>query len=287
MKYEKKIETFGFVNVDKPSGVTSSFVVNKIKRLTGQPCGHMGTLDPMASGVLPVGVGKATRLFDYFLGKKKRYIAEFLFGATSDTLDTTGEVVVGGRIPSAEEVESVLTKLEGDVMQMPPKYSAKSVNGKRGYDLARAGIEFELSPKKVTIDSVRLLGKGERENTLRFSIDCGAGTYIRSIARDLGTLLETQAIMSGLIRKKSGIFSLQNAVQLDELTEENIEKYILPTEAVLPFERLDFSSNSRIFCGLSQRIEREDGRYKIYRDGVFYGLAEVKKGQVKIKTKLC
>lgn len=287
MKFEKKVKKFGFVCVDKPEGVSSSFVVNKIKKLTGQPCGHMGTLDPMASGVLPVGVGNATRLFEYFLQKQKIYIAEFLFGATSDTLDTTGEVVLGGSIPSAEAIEKIIPSLCGDVLQLPPKYSAKNVGGKRGYELARAGVEFELAPKKIHIEDIRLLGRGARENSFRFLIDCGAGTYIRSIARDMGLALQTNAIMSALKREKSGLFEIANAVPMDGLTEENIESYILPTEEVLPFEKVYFQEENKIFNGVAQTTALSEGSFRAYRGEEFYGVAKVQNGMIKIDTKLC
>lgn len=287
MNYKRTVKKFGFINVLKPSGVTSSFVVNKIKRLTGQPCGHMGTLDPMASGVLPVGVGNATRLFEYFLQKKKTYVAEFLFGATSDTLDTTGEVVLGGKIPKKEQIESVLSSLIGEVEQLPPKYSAKSVGGKRGYDLARAGIEFELQPKRVQIDKIALLGEGKGKNTFRFEIDCGAGTYIRSIARDMGAALGTQAIMSGLERTKSGLFLIADGIPMDELTEENVENAIIPTEDVLPFEKVFLASQNKIFNGVAQRTDLRGGLYRAYQDDVFYGIAQVENGVMKLTVKLC
>ena len=148
---ERKVDTFGFVNVDKPSGMTSSAVVNRVKWLTGLPCGHMGTLDPLAGGVLPVGVGNATRLFEYFLNKQKEYVAEFTFGVTSDTLDSTGELIPGGAVPAAEEIAAVLPRFVGKLSQIPPRYSAKNINGRRGYDLARAGVDFELPPKEVTV----------------------------------------------------------------------------------------------------------------------------------------
>lgn len=283
---EKKKIPLGFVNVDKPSGVNSSAAVNKIKRLTRVASGHMGTLDPLASGVLPVGIGNAARLFDYFLKKRKEYIAEFTFGADSDTLDSTGELVFGGSIPSAREIEKALPSLVGDVMQIPPKYSAKNVNGKRGYDLARAGVDFELPPKQVSIYAVELLGKTS-ENAYNFRIECGGGTYIRSIARDLAAALGTKAVMSALRRTKSGFFEIDRAVPLDELTEENIADYVIPTEAVLPFDRLEFSENNRIFNGIPARTNAADGEYKVYRGGEFYGIVAVADGRAKIKTKLC
>ncbi len=295
MKKPPKIKTFGFLNVDKPSGITSSTVVNKIKWLTGAPSGHLGTLDPLASGVLPVGLGNATRLFDYFLNKKKEYIAEFTFGVSSDTLDSTGALVYGGKIPSKQEIESVLPEFIGEILQMPPKYSAKSVGGKRGYELARAGVEFELTPKKVRIYETQLIGESEStENAYKIRILCGGGTYIRSIGRDLAEKLGTNAVMSYLRRTQSGAFGIENAVPFSFLENdppiEELEKYIIPTESVLPFERLELASPrwEKIFNGVSVPCDRADGEYKFYNlDGSFYGVAEVKEGKAKLKTKLC
>lgn len=294
MKRTEKIKSFGFINVDKPSGIVSSTVVNKIKWLSGVPCGHMGTLDPLASGVLPVGVGNATRLFDYFLEKEKEYIAEFTFGVDSDTLDSTGNLVQGGHVPNETEIEGVLPVLVGEVMQIPPKYSAKNVNGRRGYDLARAGIEFELAPKKVHIFSIDLLGKKEEtEDTYLFKIRCGGGTYIRSIARDMAAALGTKAVMSALRRTQSGIFTLQNAIPFAVLEKdpslEELERYLIPTDRVLPFETLALTEAEmgRILQGQRVKTNQADGIYKIYTTDGFYGLAEVIEGLAKAKTKLC
>ena len=221
MKREGKITKFGFFNVDKPSGIVSSAVVNKLKWLTGVPCGHMGTLDPLASGVLPVGVGNAARLFDYFLDKKKEYVAEFTFGMDSDTLDCTGTLIEGGRIPDEQEIKQVLPTFFGDIMQVPPKYSAKNVNGKRGYELARAGVEFELAAKKVHIYGMDLLGKSEdKENTYRVKIVCGGGTYIRSLGRDIAAALGTKAGMSSLLRTQSGVFTVEKAIPFSLLEKD-------------------------------------------------------------------
>ena len=290
MKREIRVNTFGFINIDKPSGVTSSAIVNKIKWLSGVPCGHMGTLDPLASGVLPVGVGNATRLFDYFLQKQKTYVAEFTFGETSDTLDCTGEVVRGGHVPTEREILEVLPQFIGEIDQIPPKYSAKNVNGRRGYDLARAGIEFELPPKRITVYGIELLGKAEgKDNAYNFKIDCGGGTYIRSLARDIAAACGTSGLMSALRRTKSGIFTLENAVNVEDLTEENIQKMVIPTDTVLPFPVLELTSpkKDKIFDGVAIPTDSPDGEYKFYRDGVFYGIAEVVNGKAKIKTKLC
>ncbi len=293
-KRETKLSRFGFFNVDKPSGILSSAVVNKLKWLTGLPAGHMGTLDPLASGVLPVGVGNATRLFEYFLEKDKEYIAEFTFGVTSDTLDSTGALAYGGDIPTAEEIQSVLPSQIGEIDQIPPKYSAKSVDGRRGYDLARAGVDFTLPAKRVRIDGIELLGKSEdKDNAYRFKIRCGGGTYIRSIARDLATALQTQAVMSGLLRTQSGCFLLPEATpfsffQADPAAEE-LEKLLIPTERVLPFGELPLSERQeeKLYQGQRIAVEQEDGLYKIYKAGDFYGVAEVVDGFAKAKIKLC
>jgi tRNA pseudouridine55 synthase len=287
-----KIHSYGFFNVDKPSGIVSSTVVNKLKWLSGLPCGHMGTLDPLASGVLPVGVGNATRLFDYFLEKEKEYIAEFTFGVDSDTLDSTGTLIYGGHVPGEREIVQLLPTMTGEIMQMPPKYSAKNVNGKRGYELARAGIEFELQPKKIVVHDMQLLGQ-TNENTYRIKIRCGGGTYIRSIARDMAAALGTKAVMSGLRRTQSGIFTLQNAIPFEVLEKdpplEELEKYLIPTDSVLPFETLALTEveMGRILQGQRVKTSVADGIYKIYTADGFYGLAEVLDGLAKAKTKLC
>ena len=280
----------GFINVNKAAGASSAREVAIIKRLTRVPCGHMGTLDPMADGVLPIAVGNAARLFDYFLKKEKTYVATFRFGEHFDTLDTTGSVVQsGGRIPSVEEIEEVIPSLVGEVMQIPPRYSAKNVNGKRGYQLAREGVDFELPPKKVTINSIKLL-RQEDEKCFSFEITCGGGTYIRSIARDMAEQLSTYAAMSALTRTKSGIFTIENAVVSSSLTENNVYDYLIPCDSVLPFESFhpEGVTAKKLLNGLSVDSSLCDGTYKIYtEDENFYGLAVVTGGKIKMRTKLC
>ncbi len=278
----------GFININKASGVSSAREVAIIKKLTGTPCGHMGTLDPMASGVLPVAIGKAARLFDFFLDKHKKYSATFRFGVDSDTLDTTGEIVENaGLVPEYAAVSEVLPQFTGEIMQLPPKYSAKNIGGRRGYELARAGVEFELKPKKVTVYSITLTGRSGNEFT--FDIECGGGTYIRSLARDIAVKLGTRAVMSALVRTQSGIFTIKNAVETSALSCENINSFIIPTESVLPYESISLAEKDefKVFNGLTIPCEKPDGIYKIYRGGAFYGLCEVKQSFLKVRTKLC
>ena len=169
----------GIIPVNKPKGWTSFDVVNKLKyKLKPLKVGHLGTLDPMATGVLLVTVGKATKLFDLMQEKKKTYVATFEFGYETDTLDATGDVQEKSeKIPSLDEIMNVLPKFVGEIDQIPPKYSAKSVNGVRAYDLARQNIDFELKPKKVKIYNIKFLSF--ESGLLKLEIECGAGTYIR------------------------------------------------------------------------------------------------------------
>lgn len=280
----------GFINVNKAAGASSAKEVAVIKKLTHMPCGHMGTLDPMADGVLPVAVGNAARLFDYFLQKKKTYVATFRFGEDYDTLDTTGSVVNGGgRVPTEEEICAVIPSLVGGVMQVPPKYSAKNVNGKRGYELARSGVEFELAPKKVQIDCIKLL-KRQNGNEFVFEIGCGGGTYIRSIARDMAASLGTYAAMSALTRTKSGIFTIENSVSASQLTADNISYYLIPCDSVLPYDSIYVQGRDakKVFNGVPLECGYCDGDYKLYNEERnFYGIASVSGGVLKVRTKLC
>lgn len=279
----------GFINVNKACGVSSAREVAIIKKLTGMPCGHMGTLDPMASGVLPVAIGNAARLFDYFLDKRKKYFATFRFGADSDTLDSTGNVLENvGRIPTKQEIAEILPQFLGAVAQVPPRYSAKNVSGKRGYELARAGVDFSLPPKTVKIYALKVFDN-KLADCYDFEIECGGGTYIRSLARDIAQRLGTRAIMSSLVRTQSGPFLIENAVKSEDLTENNIKNRIIPTESLLPFDSIypDEKTGFKLFNGLTVNCEKPDGIYKIYKNSVFYGLAEVKQSILKVRIKLC
>ncbi|MDE6585560.1 MAG: tRNA pseudouridine(55) synthase TruB [Clostridia bacterium] len=278
----------GFICVNKAQGVSSAREVAIIRRLTKTSCGHMGTLDPMATGVLPVAIGNAARLFDYLSDKRKTYVATFRFGVDSDTLDITGNIIENaGRVPTGAEIESVLKNFTGEIMQVPPRYSAKNIGGKRGYELARAGVEFELAPKKVRVYSIKLIECNNCDYS--FEIECGGGTYIRSLARDIAKSLGTCAAMSALERTKSGYFTINSSVSTDVLTAENVKDYIIPTESVLPYDSIYPTDREafKLFNGLSIPCGRDDGIYKIYNNGGFYGLAEVNNSTLKVRTKLC
>ena len=237
----------GFLNIYKPSGVTSNFVVQKIKkRFHIDKIGHMGTLDPLASGILPIAIGKATRMFDYSLNKTKRYTAIFDFGYTTDSLDITGERTSDvGYVPSREEIIQVTNKLIGEYDQVPPMFSAKNVNGVRAYDLARKGISVELKPNKITIFKLDLLEQIS-DYQYKFDIVCSSGTYIRAIARDLAKMLDTYACMSFLERTETGNFKIDNSIYFDDIIQsDSLEKYLIsPIEAFDYFDKISIDSKA-------------------------------------------
>ncbi len=275
----------GFLNIDKPAGKSSAHIVNIVKRVTGSACGHLGTLDPFATGVLPVGIGNATRLFDYFLTKQKTYRARFRFGVTTDTLDPEGKIAAEGFVPDEEALRAALPSLTGEISQVPPAYSAKSVDGKRSYLRARMGEPIALACKQVTVYAFDLVGQTAKDE-YEFQIVCGAGTYIRALARDLAAAVGTVGYCSMLRRTASGVFTESTAVPPDALTPETWQNYLIPTDSVLPLPVLD-CSDARLYNGLSVPTDAADGLYKLYDEGKFYGLARAADGLLKTGKKLC
>ncbi len=277
----------GFINLIKPEGMSSAYAVGAVKRKFKIPCGHMGTLDPMASGVLPVGVGKASRLFQYLLDKQKTYIAKFRFGVTTDTLDITGKVTDNcSFIPNISQIQEVLGEFIGEIDQVPPKYSAKCIDGKRGYQLARQGVDFELSAKKVNILDIKCLSQ-TGENEFEFKIDCKGGTYIRSLARDIALRLDTLGVMSSLSRTASGVFSIENGVTVEEfIATENAEKYLLPADIAVNFEKLVLTPNQaqKILDGVYEDYGFKDGIYNVYNQTEFWGVGRASEGKLRIEA---
>ena len=281
----------GLISLNKPSGMSSSDAVVKIKKLAHMSrVGHMGTLDPLASGVLIIGVGKATRLFDFYLAKTKTYIATFKFGVLTDTLDSEGVITKDGlRVPSMDEISAVLPSLTGKISQYPPQYSAKSINGVRAYKLARQGIEVELKPKDITINYIKLLDKVSKDE-YTFEIDCSSGTYIRSIARDMGRLLGTEAIMTALIRTRCGVFDINNSIKLEDLTEENIEQQLTTLDMALKDIETYVITNdkdyAKIINGVAITANGEDRQVVVKYNDEILGLGEISLGLLKIKNYL-
>ncbi|MBF0718909.1 tRNA pseudouridine(55) synthase TruB [Staphylococcus sciuri] len=232
----------GILAIHKEVGMTSHDVVFKLRKiLKTKKVGHTGTLDPEVSGVLPICVGKATRVSDYVMESGKSYRAEVTIGMSTTTEDQTGEIVDQKRVDQnlwdKAEIIATLKQLEGDIEQIPPMYSAVKVNGKKLYEYARQNIEVERPVRRVHINSIDLISDIIYENdTCKFEIEveCGKGTYIRTLATQIGALLNYPAHMSHLIRLKSGSFSLEQAIKLDDLREiveqDKLQDVILPLE---------------------------------------------------------
>jgi len=275
----------GFINVLKPVGATASDVTVCLKHILGErKVGHLGTLDPGASGVLPIAIGQATKLFDFLTNKVKRYRAFFTFGKTTDTLDSYGKVTATiNTLPSKSQIQAVLNGFTGEFDQIPPMYSAKSVDGVRAYTLARNGIEVQLKPRRITIYDMRLVAQ-KSADTFVIDIACSGGTYIRSIVRDIAEQLRTVGYMSALIRLSSGCFDIGNAFTLDEI-RENKEQCLLDVMYPLrDVEEYCFDDNlfDDIDCGRKVKCPFDDGYRKIYCKNVFFGLGRNVGGNLKI-----
>jgi len=243
---ESNIFNDSIVLLDKPVGMTSFDTISKFRRLVNiRKVGHSGTLDKFASGLLILGTGKATKLTRYFLESDKKYEALVLLGTETDTCDISGEVFSVKPVESIteEEIKGALNSFLSETSQMPPKYSALKVGGKRASDMARRGEEVSLKERTIKIYEIDSLFIDMDEGTVKFTISCSKGTYIRSIARDLGDKLGCGACLKKLRRLSSGKFSVQSAVTLDEvedsLKKDSEKKFILkPEEALVHFNRM-------------------------------------------------
>ncbi|MFC1617655.1 tRNA pseudouridine(55) synthase TruB [Patescibacteria group bacterium] len=225
------MDPIGFINLNKPTGITSHGAAQKIRKIVGlRRVGHSGTLDPMASGVLVIAVGKATKLVEFLRKDDKTYEAVIRLGVTSDTYDATGQITETPPpvpMPSGGQVNSVLQQFTGEFEQMPPKYSAIKVQGKPAHRRMRQGEDVELEPRPVNIYETKLVEYNFP--LISITVKCSAGTYIRSLAHDIGERLKTGAVLEALHRTQAGDFSINNSVELDSLSPENWSEHILPT----------------------------------------------------------
>jgi tRNA pseudouridine55 synthase len=222
-------QPFGLININKPRGETSRWVVNQVQQLIRPTkVGHAGTLDPLATGVLVVAVGPATRLVEYVQMMRKSYRAEFLLGRVSPTEDIEGDVkeLENPAIPSFGEIEDAAQRLVGEIMQRPPAFSALKVAGKRAYKLARQGNEVVLAERPITVYKFEIVEYDYPR--LVANIECSSGTYVRSLGRDLAELLGTGAVMSVLERTAIGSFTIQDAIELSQIKAQTLTTLLLP-----------------------------------------------------------
>lgn len=255
----------GILNVDKPAGITSHDVVNTVRRVAGQRrVGHAGTLDPMATGVLLVCLGQATRVAEYLMAGRKRYRATIVLGSTTDTYDAEGEIVTSGSRTEFErqEIEAALRGLVGCIEQVPPAYSALKREGQPLYKRARQGEIVELEPRTVEIDEITVLDWASP--ALIVEVACSPGTYIRSLANDLGQRLGSGAYLEALVRLRSGNFGLEEAVSLERLEEAfrygQEEQYMLPVdEALLDLPAIVVDAGAKRRLGQGQPVPARSG----------------------------
>ena len=224
---------FGFINVNKPKGITSHDVVAILRRILKiKQIGHTGTLDPFAEGVLPICIGKATRLIE-FLEDEKAYIGTVQFGKSTDTYDVDGKIInTSEKQITFEDLENALKDFRGEIEQTPPIYSAIKINGKKLYEYAREGKDVEIKPRKVCIQKLEILSFDEIKQQAELYIECSKGTYIRSIANDLGLALQAYGYLTKLVRVKAGKFTLRESIELNKLNskEECLAHLISPLE---------------------------------------------------------
>ncbi len=283
----------GIININKPLGMTSHDVVGRLRRILGiKKIGHTGTLDPDASGVLPMCIGRATKTADMLTAQNKQYIAEVTLGSATTTLDASGEVTETSEVNVDEsDIQSVVTEFVGNIMQIPPMYSAIKIDGKRLYELARDGVEVERKPRPVTIEKIEILSIDLENKKFSMKVDCSKGTYIRTLCDDIGRRLGCLAHMSALIRTRSGRFCIDDAYTLDEvekMAENGNMSFLVPIDKV--FEELPklilSSRRARLMCNGVQISAQGiiDGEiYRVYDEsGSFLTISEAESGLLKI-----
>lgn len=289
----------GVILLDKHEGITSFWAAAQLRRITGEKkIGHTGTLDPMASGVLPVLLGGATKFMELLPSHDKAYRAAFRLGTVTDTLDITGTVLRESPVhASAQDVEAALSAFRGKILQVPPMYSAVSKDGVRLYTLARQGIEIEREAREVEIYSLSTVHADEAAHTYTIDVRCSAGTYIRSLVSDLGEALGCGAVLTALRRTAANGFSVAQAHTLEALkncTQENLQSHVYPVDKVLaPYPAVTVTDKQAVrFCNGGElaadrvRALGADGLYRVYAPGgKFLGLGNLDRAKAQLSVR--
>jgi len=278
----------GIILIDKSKEYTSHDVVAVVKKISKEKVGHTGTLDPIATGVLPLLIGKATGISKYLINHDKTYIATLRLGTKTDTADSEGKTIEEKEIPNIqiEDVKKALKQIIGKQEQVPPMYSAIKVNGKKLYEYARQGKEVEVQPRKIEIYSAKLLEFSKDEAEIVFEVSCSKGTYIRTICEKVADNLNTFGFMKELRRTRVGEFDIHNTIKIEDiknnpkLLEENIitlERFFEDKERIeLNDKELELFLN-----GVKLRINKENNIYKIYNNNKFIGLGVIEENKLK------
>lgn len=288
----------GIILINKEKGCTSHDVVNKVKHIFNEKVGHTGTLDPNATGLLPILVGKGTKLSAYLINHDKEYEVTLKLGIKTDTADSEGKVIneqkVDNSIMQSEKIVKVLDSFIGKQMQTPPIYSAIKINGKKLYEYARKNIEVEIEPRQIEIFSIQLDEINEDEKIICFTVKCSKGTYVRSLCEDIAERLGTIGYMKELNRVKVGIFDIKNSIKIEELdnnkdNEDFLKRNLISIEEL--FIKL-YGENNTIFLsdgklnlflnGVKLKYSLKNGDYRIYNEkNEFIGIGSIQNSQLK------
>ena len=279
----------GIILIDKPQGWTSHDVVGKLRGILHERrIGHSGTLDPLATGLLVVFIGRATRAVEFAEADRKEYVAGLRLGMNTDTQDITGRIISKETdIPDEPEVRIAIERFRGELEQIPPMYSAVKIGGKKLYELARKGESIERKPRHITIFGLEITGRSDNDYIL--DVVCSKGTYIRTLCHDIGAALGCGGCMSSLRRTKSGVYSVDNAYTIAEIQEAadrgEEEKLLLPIDTLFagyPKLSVDADSEKKLKNGCIINTSSPDGRFRVYsEDGEFLLLGDVKDGVMK------
>ena len=278
----------GILIVNKSKGYTSHDIVAKVKKITGEKVGHTGTLDPLATGVLPILIGKGTLCSKYLMNHDKTYKVLLKLGIKKSTGDEEGEIIqeetVDEEILDERNVKIVLNSFLGEQMQIPPIYSAIKVKGKKLYEYARKGQKVEIEPRKITIYDIKLLKINKVSSEIQFEVSCSKGTYIRSLCEDIAQKIGTVGYMKELQRTRVGIFTIEQSVLVEDLTKETIEKYMITIEKLFKdLENIELNEKKlQLFLnGVKLSSDLKDGIYKIYSNQQFIGIGVLKNHLLK------
>lgn len=289
----------GFIYVDKPEGITSFVASAKVRRLFGiKKAGHTGTLDPMATGVLPIAIGHATRFIELIPSHDKAYRAKFILGKTTDTLDITGNVTGEYEVRcTKEDVINALADFRGEIEQIPPMYSAIKKDGVRLYDLARQGIEIERESRKVTVYSLELVSYCEDTAEYEIDCECSSGTYIRTLIADIGEKLGCGGTMTALRRTKANGVTIDKCYTfeaLEKLSQEgNIESAVNSVDSLVVYDKIKvsspqakrFSNGGELDCNRFGG-KKEPGLYRVYsQDDEFLGIGEIDENKTQLSVR--
>ncbi len=278
----------GIILIDKQKEYTSHDVVAIVKKISKEKVGHTGTLDPMATGVLPLLIGSATKIAKYLVNHDKTYIAEIKLGIKTDTADSEGKVIEEKEVPNLteEKIQEAFNLLIGKQEQIPPMYSAIKVNGKKLYEYARQGKKIDIPSRRIEIYDLELINFDKENGSITFKLECSKGTYVRTVCEKIAENLKTVGFMQNLRRTKVGEFGIENSITIDELRKDEsiLEKRLITLEEIFNNKEkigLDNKQLELFLNGVMLTKEREDGIYLVYNGDKFIGLGIIKNKLLK------